>query len=891
MDARITIDDREIAVRAGETVLAAARRHGIDIPSPCSSVELSAAGSCRLCIVELDGSQRPIPACHSAATPGMHLRTNTERVRAWRRSILGLYAQHHPAAFRAGDTALARLARSIAPELVLAPPESARVDDRHPYLRFDPAACIVCRRCVRACDEIQGQSVYSVAGRGGDTRLLVGGTDSFTDSACTSCGVCVDHCPTGALYDVDRAAAEPADVSVQTVCGYCGVGCRVEVRVADDRVQRIDGVRAAAVNHGHLCAKGRYAHGWQRSPERLVRPLLRDGALTTEISWERAIALAAERFAAIARRHGPRAVGVLTSSRSTNEAAYLFQKLFRVQLGTNNVDCCARVCHSSTARALRDATGTGAASTSYTDIELARTIVVAGANPTEAHPVVGARIRQAVLRGASLVVIDPRRTELAQIADVHLQLAPGANVVLFQALCKVIVDEVAYDAAYVSERTEGFEALCAELAGIELDCAWVRSGVARDDAVRAARILARAGPALFVTGLGLSELWQGTASVAALCNLALLTGSIGRPGAGVMPLRGQNNVQGAVDMGSAPDTITGYQSITDERTRARAERTWGVAPPSEPGWTLTEMLAAARRGELKAVWIQGEDLAQSDPDQTRVLEALRELEFLVVQELFPTDTTRCAHLVLPACGYLEQDGTFTNAERRIQRVRAAAAPPGEARPDWRVALDLARSLGETRDFASPAEVMDEIAALAPELFGGVAYERLDGDGLQWPCPSREHSGTPIMHVDGFVRGRARFACTRFEPSPEHGVAGFPYVLNTGRVLHHYNVGTMTRRTPQQLLAAEDELEIHPLDAQREGVSDGAWVEVESRWGTTRVRARIADRVSAGTLFLPFHHPESHANRLIGPHVDPVSQCPQYKATAVRLRRVPGPRVH
>jgi formate dehydrogenase alpha subunit len=884
-----SIDGRPADAYVGETILSAARRLAIEIPTLCRAEGTRPEGACRLCMVEIAGEAGLRAACHTALAPGMQVATRSPRLDELRRGILALVldeAGNPPFRPDPHGNELERAMSALGVGVARAPSAAREraVDESHPYLRFDHGACIACRRCVHACDEIQGQFVYAVEGRGAGTRIVFGTGETFAASGCVACGACVDACPTGAVSDRDRTPPVAPERTVRSTCGYCGVGCQIEIGAAGDRVVRIAGARAASVNRGHLCVKGRYAHGFQASLDRLTSPLLRTGDRWEPISWEEAIAFAARRLDEIHRSRGPDALGAMTSSRSTNEAAYLLQKLFRTRFATNNVDCCARVCHASTAEGLREVTGTGAASASYDDIERARLLVVAGANPTEAHPVIGARIKQRALAGVPLIVIDPRRIELADHADLHLALRPGTNVPLLNALARGILDAGAEDRAYLAERCEGAEELAAFLATQDLESAAHATGVPAEQIRAAGRLLGAAGPVLFVHGLGLSELTQGTESVMALANLAMLTGSIGRPGAGLLPLRGQNNVQGNADMGGAPSHLPGYQPVADAAARRRVAEVWGTPPPDEPGKTIPEMLEAAQAGTLRALWIQGEDVAQSDPNESAVRAALGRLELLIVQELFLSETARYAHLVLPAAAALEQDGTFTNAERRIQRVRAAVSPPGEARPDWRAVQDVARALGLPWDYAGPADVMDEIARAAPRLFGGVAYDRLEGDGLQWPCPDRLHPGTPRMHEAGFVRGRGRLAVVPYRPSPEADVDGYPMTLVTGRVLDHYNVGTMTRRTPNVVLAPCDRLDLHPADASALGLADGDRAAVASRWGSAAAIVQRTDRVARGTCFLSFHFPETHANALTGPQRDPHSDCPEYKVTAVRVAR-------
>ena len=876
------IDGCPVVPAPGESVLAAARRLGIEIPSLCQLEGARPEGGCRLCLVEVAGQDAPLAACHTPLAPEMRVATRTPRLLALRRELLALLLAERAPALRpdAAGNEVERLMHELG---VPGRGGRSRPDLSHPLVHFDPARCVLCRRCVHVCADVQGAFVWNVVGRGPEAHLEFGARH-FADSPCVACGACVDVCPSGAIGDRDRDGGPAPEQRTRSTCGYCGVGCQVEIGTAAGRVVHIDGVRDATVNRGHLCAKGRYAHAWQHSPERLTQPLLRRGERLEPVSWDTALGYVAERLAAIHRAHGPDALAALTSSRSTNEAAYLLQKLFRVRFGTNQVDCCARVCHASTAHGLRAVTGTGAASAAYADIERARVIVLAGANPSEAHPVVGARIFQRVRAGARLLVIDPRKTELAAFAHQHLALRPGTNVPLLNALAKVLLEEGHVDRRYVAERCDGFDALAAHLHGLSLEEAARISGVEVGALCAFARELAASGPALYVMGLGLSELTQGVASVRALANLALLTGAIGPRGAGLLPLRGQNNVQGNADMGAMPDLLTGYQPVADPAVRARFAALWGSEPPSRPGRTLPELLDAAVRGELRALWVQGEDLAQSDPNESHVLAALERLELLVVQELFLTETARRAHVVFPAAGALEQSGTFTNAERRVQRVRPALPPPGEARPDWQVIKAAAQALGLPWRYASPAEVLDEIARAAPALFGGLSEARLDGDGLQWPCPSPDHPGTERLHVEGFLRGRAQLSVVSYAASPEANVPGFPLTLVTGRVRDQYNVGTMTRRTPLDALAPRDWLELAAEDADALGLPDGARVRVVSRWGEVDAPLRRSARIAPGTCFLSFHHPASHTNRLTGPQRDPESSCPEYKLTAVRVER-------
>ncbi|MCX6130281.1 MAG: formate dehydrogenase subunit alpha [Proteobacteria bacterium] len=881
---QIKINGRLVDIKLGETILQTAKRYDIDIPSCCYSEGLQAEGGCRLCLVETNQSSRPLAACHTLVHPSMEIQTHTPKLERLRHDILALYSSEIDGTQTNKNSPNTRFSQLLKDTNlpVAKKVDVSKYDSSHPYLRFSSDLCITCRLCLNACEQIQGQFVFGIAERGPKTQLIFGGGQSFAESPCVACGACVDVCPTGALSDRDRLQTTPIESYTKTVCGYCGVGCRLEVAVAEGKVAKISGVPQALVNHGHLCMKGRYAHAYHSSADRLSQPLKRVGQNFIPISWQEALELAASELLRIKSKYGSDALGALSSSRSTNEAAYLLQKLFRSVLGTHNVDCCARVCHSSTAMALQALTGTGAASASYLDIERAQCIVVAGANPTEGHPVLGARIKQAALRGTRLIIIDPRKIELADYAGLHLQLTPGTNVPLFNGIAKVLVDEQLVDTSYLEERVEDYASIQSFLKLLSLDEIALITGVSSELIRQAARLIGHAGPSLFVSGLGLSELSQGVASVMSYCNLAMLTGSIGKPGAGVLPLRGQNNVQGNADMGAMPNQFTGYQSINQPSVRQHFRKLWGKIPSEKAGLTIPEMLDAAEKGEIRALWIQGEDVAQSDPNETHVRSALAQLDFLVVQELFLSETAQYAHLVLPAAACLEQEGTFTNGERRIQHVRPAVPPPGEARPDWIAVRDVARAMGADWQYDSPSEVMTEIALAAPHLFGGISYARLQEDGLQWPCRDQEDQGTVTVHAEGFMSGKGKLASIEYQVSPEHGIQGYPFLLITGRLLEHYNVGTMTRRTPNFNLITEDVLDIHPNDAADYKIIDGDRVKLQSRWGEISVNVRLSSRLSRGTLFLSFHFPETHANRLTGPHLDPLSKCPQYKAVAVKI---------
>jgi len=864
----LTIDGRP-APESG-TLLDACAALGVEVPAFCRSERLSAGGSCRSCLVERDG--RWVPACHTAAAAGGRVRTTSPLLEEYRRD-LGELVRSEATPGGEVDAWLTRW--GVTGERYGARATPAPHDASHPFLRFDPSRCILCRRCVRACEEIEGRFVWSVEGRGASTRLAFGAA-RLADSACAGCGACVAECPTGALSSVDRERDESAARRVRTTCGYCGVGCQLDVWASADRIVHIEGTAAAAVNRGHLCIKGRYAHAWVSHPDRLTRPLVRRHGRLEPVAWSEAIE---EIVRGLTRLDGR--VAGLSSSRATNEENYLFQKWLRGGLGTNDVDCCARVCHAPSAAGMRESFGTGAATGSFADIELADLLCVTGSNATEAHPVVGARIAQAALRGAALVVIDPRRTELAALADVHLAPRPGTNVPLLNALAAELLALGAVDRAFIANRTEGWEDYAAFVRPLDAAATEAITGVPAARVSAAAARLAVAARPLFLHGLGVTEHLQGSEAVRLIANLALMRGAVGRPGAGVNPLRGQNNVQGAADMGCQPDRLPGYARVDDDAERARIERVWGRPIPRRPGRTLPHLWDAIRAGDLRGLLIFGEDVAQTDPEAERVRAALESLDLLVVQELFLTETAKLAHVVLPAAGVFEKDGTFTNGERRIQRVRRVVPPPGEAKPDWEILRDLMTATGWPQTYRSPGEILEEIARVIPD-FTGVTEARLEPDGLQWPVPAAGHPGTPTLHAQTFANGRARFACVEFVPSPELGGA---LTLMTGRLLEHYNSGSMTRRTGSRERVGADRIELNPVDAAARGLAAGDRVWVRSRHGETELLLGITERVPPGAAFATFHFPESGINRLIGPVRDRTTDCPEYKVTAVEIGRV------
>lgn len=885
---RVAVNGREHDLPEGLSILQGLQRLGVSVPALCHDDRLAPAGACRLCVVKVEGFSRPVAACTTPLGEGLKIETHPPEIERERKTLLALLARGYPreAVERFPEKEFHRLVRAYGVESEL---EGVRdpglQDDSHPYLHVDMSQCITCYRCVRICNEVQGQFVWEVWNRGDRTRICPDSGTTLRESSCVACGACAHSCPTGAIED--RGILERG-VPVQwtrTVCPYCGVGCEIFLGTREGRIVTSVPVLGAPVNKGHLCVKGRYAWGYGEAADRMTRPMIREGSRWKAVSWGEAIAFAAREFTRLVERYGPAGVGVLGSARATHEENYLAQKFARVVLGTNNVDCCARVCHAPSAAALKAMLGTGAATNGFDDIEEARTILVCGSNATENHPIVGARIKQQALRGANLIVVDPRRIELAEYAAIHLPLRLGTNVALFNAMAWTIVEEGLFDRDFIEARVSEWGEFREFIRPWSPERASEICGVGADLIRRAARLYATAKPALSVHGLGLTEHTQGTESIMALVNLALLTGNLGKPGTGIHPLRGQNNVQGAAHMGCEPDHLTGYVSL--EAGRARFEAVWKTRLPAGKGLNLLGMLEAARAGTLKGLWAIGYDILLTSPDASRTRDALRSLQFLIVQDLFLNETAREAGTVFfPVASSFEKDGTFMNAERRIQRVRKAIEPPGESKTDWEIIQDLARAMGKTEGFEyrSTREIWEEIRQVWP-AGAGITYERLEGGGISWPCPSEDHPGTRILHRDAFPVGvRAALRRVPWRPTPEVPTEEFPYLLTTGRTLYPFNAGTMTRRTPNVALWGADVLEISPEDAARLGLRDGDRVRLSSRYGRSLLAVSIDPAVKPGELFTTFHTAEVFINKVTSPLGDPYTGTPEYKVTAVKIEK-------
>jgi formate dehydrogenase major subunit len=902
----LTIDGREVTVPEGTSVMRAAALSDVKIPKLCATETLEAFGSCRMCLVQIDGMKGLPASCTTPVAQGMVVHTQNKQLADVRRGVMELYISDHPLDCltcpanghcelqdMAGVVGLRDVRYGYQGENHL----DSKKDESNPYFTFDPSKCIVCSRCVRACEEQQGTFALTIQGRGFESKVAASQDESFMDSECVSCGACVQACPTATLSEKSLIEKGQAEHSVTTTCAYCGVGCSFRAEMQGEEVVRMVPNLDGHANHGHSCVKGRFAIGYATHSDRILKPMIRKQISDPwrEVSWEEAIAYAASEMKRIQAKYGRNSIGGITSSRCTNEETYLVQKLVRAGFGNNNVDTCARVCHSPTGYGLKNTLGESAGTQNFDSVMQADVIFVIGANPTDGHPVFASQMKRRLRQGATLIVADPRTIDLVRTPHIqarhHLKLRPGTNVALINSLAHVIVTEGLVKEDFVRERCEvdSFEKWrkFVSLEKNSPESMQEITGVPAGEVRAAARLYATAGNGAIYYGLGVTEHSQGSTMVMGIANLAMATGNIGREGVGVNPLRGQNNVQGSCDMGSFPHEFPGYRHVSDDKVRSLFEGAWGVSLQNEPGLRIPNMFEAALDGDFKGLYIEGEDIAQSDPNTQHVTAALSSMECIIVQDLFLNESAKFAHVFLPGSSFLEKDGTFTNAERRISRVRQVMRPKA-VYADWEITQLLSNALGYSMTYKHPSEIMDEIARLTP-TFTGVSYQRIDElESIQWPCNDEHPDGTPTMHIGQFVRGKGKFLLTEYVPTAEKVNAKYPLILTTGRILSQYNVGAQTRRTENNRWHDEDRLEIHPHDAEERGIADGDWVGIASRAGDTVLRARVTERVQPGVVYTTFHFPESGANVITTENSDWATNCPEYKVTAVQATRVSQP---
>jgi len=884
----LTIDGKQVTGKPDETVLLVARRNRIHIPTLCNHADLEPYGGCRMCLVEVKGVRGLTTSCTMKIAPGMEVKTFSPEIEQARRVSLELLLADHPleclTCAKNQQCELQTLAAEFGIDRIrfrktrdYHPP-----DESNPFFAYDPNKCILCARCVRTCRQLQGLGAIDLVNRG--TRTIVSAANGvpWVDSVCESCGECVSRCPTGALADKQRK--QPLE-KIKTTCTFCGTGCGLFLGVRGNEIVSVTADRTNPVNLGRLCVKGRYGNAFVNSPKRLTKPLIKRNGKFEEATWDEALDLVARKFAEY-RGDAFTAVG---SSRGSNEECYLVQKFTRAVMNTNNVDNCARLCHSPTVSGLTKSFGLGGGTNPLADLHGAKCIFVIGSNTTEAHPVAGSLLRRLADNGATLIVADPRKIDLTKHADLWLSQKSGTDVPLLMGMARVIIEEGLHDSNFIASRCENFDDFKAVLKYYDLDTVESITGVPKEQIVRAARLYATGGPAIIIYSLGITEHSHGVDNVMGVANLALLTGNVGKPSAGVMPMRGQNNVQGACDMGCGPTAYQGYQRVNDPEIRKKFEEAWGVPLREEPGLYLVDFFNQALEGNVKALYCVGMDVAYSIADANRVQEALRKMEFVVFQDIFLTDSAQFADVVLPAASFAEKDGTFTNLERRVQLIRKAIEPIGESKPDWWITCEIARRMGARGfDFTNAAEIMDEIARLTPS-FAGISFARLEAGGIQWPCFGPDHPGTPRLHVEKFntPTGLGHLSPLKYRPSAESADEDYPFILTTGRSLYHFHLA-MTSKVPGLMeIEPEETVRLNPVDAERLGIADGDMVRVTSRRGALDVRAKITDVVKPSTLHMTFHFYDQPTNVLTNQALDPVSKTPEYKVTAVRIEKVPA----
>jgi|LDZT01.1.fsa_nt_gi formate dehydrogenase alpha subunit len=892
---KVTINGKEVSAYEGQTILEVATENGIHIPTLCAMPELGfTPGSCRVCVVEVEGLPNLAASCVYPVRDGLVIHTHSERVIKARKAVLELLISNHPldcmTCEEAGSCALQDLAYELGVKESRFQREERKIplDESNPFITRDLNKCILCGRCVEICNEIQQSHAIDFGYRSAKTKIIAGTDDGLRYSQCVSCGQCVAVCPVGAL--IDKSAQGQGRFwefqKVHTTCNYCGCGCGFDLNVKDGKVVKVTSNPDSVVNGINLCVKGRFGNDYIHRDDRLKTPLIRKNGKLEPASWEEALDLISTNFSKIKSEHGSDSLAVLSSAKCTNEENFLLMKFARAVLGTNNVDHCARLCHSATVAGLAQAFGSGAMTNSIKELANASAIYLTGSNTTENHPIIALEIKKAVTKnGAKLIVADPREIELAKYATLWLRQKPGTDVALFNGLMNVIINEGLEDKDFINERTEDYEKLKEVVLKYTPEIVEKITGVPAEDIRKAARIYAQSPTTSLIYSMGITQHTTGTDNVLSTANIAMLTGNIGKESTGVNPLRGQSNVQGACDLGALPNVYSGYQKVTDPQIKEKFSKAWGADLSDQVGLTVVEILNAAHEGKVKGIFVMAENPAMSDPDLNHARESLQKTEFLVVSDMFMTETAELADVVLPGVSFAEKDGTITNTERRVQRLHKAIEPIGEAKPEWEMICELAKKLDYEMSYNHPSEIMEEIAELTP-IYGGMFYPRLEEKGLQWPCLDANHPGTKYLHKGKFSRGKGKFFPVEFREAAELPDEEYPLIFTTGRVLYHFHTGTVTRRSRGlDEIYPEALVEISPHDAKEMNIEEGEMIEVASRRGKIQAKAKVTEKSDKGVVFMSFHFHEAAANLLTNAALDPVAKIPEYKVCAVKVKKV------